>query len=209
MDSIKETTNDNKINSQSSSMFSEKNILIIILLSLLLLSFLGINLLKNIGDFFQIIINTIAYFLKPLLSDVSFITGTVIDSSSDIVADASKTGIDIAQGTAHSIGDLFIHGSDNDPNAQTNKVPITQIKLENKKIDDVINKSNQSYVNVPKSDSTTNPIQNPITSNKSGWCLIDEYEGQRNCISVSEDDKCMSEKVYPTQKLCLNPTITN
>lgn len=215
MDSIKETTNDNKINSPNDSMFSDKNSLIVILLGLLLLSFLGINLLKNMGDFFQFIINGIAYFLKPLFSDVSFITGTIIDSSTDIVADASKTGIDIAEGSLDSVAHLLIKASDNEPNKGVKKVPLTQVKINNernteKRIDDVINKpKSQDISNAPKSDSTTNPIQKPITSNKTGWCLIDEYEGQRSCISVIEEDKCMSQKVYPTQKMCLNPTITN
>jgi hypothetical protein len=215
MDSIKETTNDNNVNS-SPSLFSDKNTLIVILLCLLLLSFLGINLLKNMGDFFQFILNGIAYFLKPLFSDVSFITGTVIDTSSDIVADASKTGIDIAHGTVHSVGDLFIRASGNETDKDGKKVPLSNIRLDedhikqkNRNIDDVINESkSQNKLHTPSADSTTNPIQKPISSNKTGWCLIDEYEGQRNCISVTEHDKCMSQQVYPTQKMCLNPTIT-
>ena len=163
----------------------------------------------------QFIINGIAYFLKPLFSDISFITGTIIDSSTDIVADASKTGIDIAEGSLDSVAHLLIKASDNEPNKEVKKVPLTQVKINNersngKNIDDVINQPKpQDKLNVPKSDSTTNPIQKPITSNKVGWCLIDEYEGQRSCISVTKEDKCMSQKVYPTQKLCLNPTITN
>ena len=215
MESPKETINDNKPGaSTSSSLFSDKNSIIVILVALLLLSFLGINFIKGVGDFVQYIINGITYFLRPLLSDVSFITGTVIDSSTDIVADASKTGIDIAQGTVHNIGDLFIRASDNEPNKDVNKVPLTQLPIhkhedrKDKKIDDVINSPKPPSTSTPKADSTTNPIQKPITSNKVGWCLIDEYEGQRNCISVGEDDKCMSQQVYPTQKMCLNPTLT-
>jgi hypothetical protein len=216
MDSPKEDINENKIISPSggSSFFSDKNSIILVLIALLLLSFLGINLIKGVGDFVQYIINGIAYFLRPLLSDVSFITGTVIDSSSDIIADASKTGIDIAQGTAQSVGDLFIRASDNEPHKEVNKVPLTQVNVHHKdekkekKIDDVINSPKPPPLNIPKADSTTNPIQKPITSNKTGWCLIDEYEGQRNCISVGEEDKCMSQQVYPTQKMCLNPTLT-
>lgn len=209
MDSQKETINDNKPTAATgSSWFSDKNSIIIILVSLLFLSFLGINLIKGTGDFIQYIINGIAFFLKPLFSDVSFITGTVIDNSTDIVADASKTGIDIAQGTIHNIGDLFIRASDNEPNKEINKVPLAHVHHHDKRIDDVINRPKPPSANIPKSDSTTNPIQKPITSNKSGWCLIDEYEGQRNCISVGEEDKCMSDQVYPTQKMCLNPNLT-
>jgi hypothetical protein len=60
----------------------------------------------------------------------------------------------------------------------------------------------------PEADSSTNPIQKPISSNKAGWCLVGEYEGRRGCIQVGQEDKCLSGQVYPNQKMCLNPTLT-
>lgn len=185
----------------SENIFSNKNFLIMVLLLLLILSFLGINLLKNIGDFLQFIINSVAIFVKPLFSDVTFITGTIIDKSSDIISGASKTGIDIANGTAHSVGDLLIKASHHD---EQQKIVVP----EPKKIDETINKSNNKPPNQPSPDSTTSPIQKSINSNKAGWCLIDEYKGKRNCIEVSEHDKCMSGQVFPQQKMCLNPTLS-
>lgn len=206
MDSVKEPTNDNNKDSLQ-GLFSDKNSIIIILIALLLLSFLGINFVKNLGDFFQYIINGIAYFLRPIFNDVTFITGTVIDSTTDIAADAGKTGIDIAHGTGQSIADLFIRASNNEMDKAVPRIPIARVSQE-KTIDNVINTPKPPSLNIPKSDSTTSPIQKPIASNKTGWCLIDEYEGKRSCISVGEEDKCMSNKVYPTQKMCLNPTLS-
>jgi hypothetical protein len=53
-----------------------------------------------------------------------------------------------------------------------------------------------------------NPIKNPITAGKQGWCLVGEYQGKRGCIEVSEHDRCLSGQVFPNQKMCLNPTLT-
>ena len=58
-------------------------------------------------------------------------------------------------------------------------------------------------------DVSENPIQKPITSNKTKWCLVGEYEGTRGCVEIAEGDKCMSNQVFPSQKMCLNPTMTN
>ena len=128
------------------------------------------------------------------MSDVTFITGSAIDSTGDLVADASKTGIDIANGTVDSVGKLLIKASGHE--------------LAGKDIDQTINRSTIKLPPTPKPDSTTNPIQKPISTTKTNWCLIDEYEGKRNCVEIGEDQKCMSGQVFPEQKMCLNPTLT-
>jgi len=192
-------TNDNEPKPQSitqskEDLFSNKNGIIVFLTLLLIFSFLGINIIKNIGDLLQHIVNTIIYFIRPLLSDVTFITGSAIDSTGDLVADASKTGIDIANGTVDSVGKLLIKASGHEKSG--------------KDIDESINRSTIKLPPTPKPDSTTNPIQKPISTTKTNWCLIDEYEGKRNCVEIGEDQKCMSGQVFPEQKMCLNPTLT-
>lgn len=186
-------TNVNALSNNTS--FSSKNIIIIILSALLILSFLGINFIQALGDFIQNIINLFSSILKPLLQNISFITGVAIGETSDIVADTSKTGVDIAHGTINSVSDLFIKAGGRSPE-------------NNNEIDTKINETSKKYNTIPEPDSTTNPIQKSISQNKAGWCLIDEYEGKRSCIKVSEIDKCMSGQVFPSQKLCINPTLT-
>lgn len=193
-----ETNNDEpktqSIIQNKEDLFSNKNAVIVFLTILLIFSFLGINIIKNIGDLLQHILNTILYFIRPLLSDVTFITGSAIDSTGDLVADASKTGIDIANGAVDSVGKLLIKASGHE--------------LAGKDIDQSINRSTIKLPPTPKPDSTTNPIQKPISTTKTNWCLIDEYEGKRNCVEIGEDQKCMSGQVFPEQKMCLNPTLT-
>jgi hypothetical protein len=59
-------------------------------------------------------------------------------------------------------------------------------------------------INVPSTDTTISPIQNPISSSKNKWCLIGEFQGKTGCMDIQDSDKCMSGQIFPTQQLCMN-----
>ena len=40
-----------------------------------------------------------------------------------------------------------------------------------------------------------------------GWCYVGEQKGMRSCIRVGENDYCQSGSVYPTQAVCVEPTL--
>jgi hypothetical protein len=184
----------------TSSIFNNKNYIIILLLILLILSFLGINILAMFGNFIQTIVNIFGPLVTQILSVFGYTAGTLIDKSAEVVTNTAKTGIDIAGGTVGSIGDLMKDASR----------PGVDDKAK-QQLDNSINLSQFSEKPTPKqpeADSSTNPIQKPISSNKAGWCLVGEYEGRRGCIQVGQEDKCLSGQVYPNQKMCLNPTLT-
>ena len=42
---------------------------------------------------------------------------------------------------------------------------------------------------------------------KGGWCYIGTYSGYRSCSEVGSADKCMSGDIFPTQDVCVNPTM--
>jgi hypothetical protein len=178
------------------SMFSNKNYIIIGLLILLILSFLGINMLTIFGNLIQTLVNIFGPLVTQVLSVFGYTAGTLIDKSADIVTDTAKTGIDIAGGTVSSIGDLLKDASRQNVDERAKQ-----------QLDQSINLSGQPPEQ-PAPDTASNPIQKPISSGKTGWCLVGEYEGRRGCIEVGEADKCLSGQVFPNQKMCLNPTLT-
>jgi hypothetical protein len=190
-----------KSTNSTNDMFSNKNTIIMLLIFLLILSFLGINLLNISGDIVQRISNIFGPVFVNFLSLFGYTTGTVINKTADVVGDAGKLGIDIAEGTAQSVGGLFLKASQNLSNQpqeqppQPQPQPQPQQKPESKP--------------EPQPDTTKNPIQNPISSIKARWCLVGEYEGRRGCIAINEHDKCLSGQVFPTQQMCLNPTYTS
>jgi hypothetical protein len=184
----------------SSDMFSNKNMIIIVLVILLILSFLGINLLAIFGNLIQTIVAIFGPLVNQIFSIFGYTAGTVINKSADIAGDTAKAGIDIAEGTFHSVGNILRDAS------QGHVAGDAKASLDN-----ALNNARPPLVNPPeppKPDAPENPIQKPISSGKSGWCLVGEYKGRRGCIEVGEQDQCLSGQVYPEQKICLNPALS-
>jgi len=177
--------------------FSNKNTLIIVLCVLLVLSFLGINILAIFGNLIQTIINIFGPLISQILSVFGYTTGSILNKTADIVGDTAKTGIDIAEGTVQSVGHLLKNASQGDIGVNARE-----------RLDRALDTTNRFPTNAPASDTSENPIQKPISANKAGWCLVGEYQGRNGCIQVGEHDKCMSGQIFPSQQMCLNPTMT-
>jgi hypothetical protein len=188
---------------------NNSTIIIILLLVLLIFSFLGINIFIILGNFVQIISNIFGPAVLNVLSIFGYSTGTIIDKSSEIGTNAAKTGLDIIDGTLDSVGNLFKKASsaiddeskrelDRSINNGPGQTPLAPV-----------NNTQAPPPEVASPDDSSNPIQNPIATSKTSWCLVGEYQGRRGCIEISEQDKCLSGQVFPEQKMCLNPTLTN
>lgn len=169
-----------------------KNVLIGILLVILILSLLGINIFTIFGNSLQNFIDIFSPIISKTLAELGYASGNIITQSSDILADTSKTGIDILNDTVNSVGDLLLKASSKNPNAR---------------LDKYINQPPTEPPRSPDPNSTSSPIQSGGSS-KSNWCLVGEYNGTRGCISVTDQDKCLSGQVFPSQQQCLNPNFT-
>ena len=170
-------------------------VIIIVLLVLLSLSFLGINLLTILGNVLKIIADTLGPIFSQILSIFGYTTGTIINKTADVVGDVTKTGVDIAEGSVQSVGTILRDASR--PNVNGTAVA---------SLDNALNFNNLlKPTDTPVPTPSENPIQKPISAGKSGWCLVGEYEGKRGCISVNDYDKCLSGQVYASQDQCLLP----
>lgn len=85
--------------------------------------------------------------------------------------------------------------------------------LVNKKL--LLNKKNNQQnkqKNKPKkiskeeiqADKSTNSIQ---SRSKIGFCYVGNDRGYRSCMEIDEMDKCVSNQIFPTRELCINPTL--
>jgi hypothetical protein len=127
-------------------------------------------------SFKNIILNAYDIFLNFI--DIIFnFFGKSLNLGTDVAADVAHTGIDIAEGTLQNVGNLMIG-------------------------DEAIEKPKHTY-NAPNPDNSENNIQKPISSTKTKWCLIGEYENKRGCVSIKDSEKCMSGQVFPNERLCL------
>ena len=185
------TDNDN-ICQQPNNETKNQKVIISVLIFLLVLSFLGINLLTTTGNILESVSDILGPFFNQILALLGYTTGTVINEATDVITDTAKLGIDITGGAVQNVGDLLINSTK--PNNDQN-------------LDNKINNA-PKLPEEPKPDKSENPIQNPVTSSKKNWCLVGEYQGRRGCIEIKDQDKCISGQVFPEQKMCLNPTLT-
>ena len=88
-----------------------KNYIIIFLLLLTFFSLLGINLLYEAGDGFQWASSGIVPYIKKVLGIIGWSTGSLINVSTDIVSDTARAGIDVAEGSIQSVGNLLQNAS--------------------------------------------------------------------------------------------------
>ncbi len=170
-------------------------VIIVVLSVLLILTFLGINLLTMFGNVIETVTSILGPFVSQVLSIFGYTTGSVLNKTADVVGDVAKTGLDVAEGSLQSVGTILKDASRKhvDPSAAS-------------QLDNVLNVSSSgSMAGDPAPSSSESPIQKPITAGKTGWCLVGEYEGKRGCVEVSEQDKCMSGQIFGTQNACLNP----
>jgi hypothetical protein len=215
-----------------SGIWNSKNFAMILLFILLVLSFLGINILLILGSFFQWLIGVIGPFVSTILSYIGYATGSLLNKTADIVSGTAKTSIDIADGTVHSVGNLLRNGSNADVDVAsriqldnisydllptTTSLPSSAPPTLNESwsfnsffsttynsLDTVLNTDTQSQGSLPTPDSTNAAIQSSLSGNKEGWCLTGEYNGVRSCVEVGQQDKCMSGQIYSSQAKCLN-----
>jgi len=181
------------MNSDSTGGIDNKTI-IIVLLVLLSLSFLGINILTILGDLLKTIVSILGPLVSQIVSIFGYTTGSILTKTADVVGDVAKTGVDIAEGSVQSVGTILKDASRGHVDSRATK-----------SLDNVLNINTTTPAGQPAPTSGDNPIQKPISSGKSGWCLVGEYEGKRGCISVTDYDKCLSGQVYPTEDQCRLP----
>jgi hypothetical protein len=180
------------------SKIDSKTIIIILLIFFLALTLIGSTLMNILGNIAKSTSAIVISVSERILDALGYSAGTALNASSDVAADVLKTGVDLTDGAIQDVGNLLI-GNEN---------PAVKTEPEKKLEQNVQNKNSHPSPSEPSPDTSENPIQKPITSDKTNWCLIGEYQNKRGCIEISDTDKCISGQVFPSQKMCLNPTWT-
>lgn len=178
--------------------FFYRNMFVIILIVIIILFSLGINIFVLVGNLLQNLYNIFAPFITGLLSFFGYTSASLIDKTVDLTGDGLKFGVDITQSVVHKGANFVKNNTAGGLNESAKQ-----------SLDDTLQTSPPFSHPVPQPSAAENPIQKPIASGKSGWCLTGEYQQKRGCVEVGEQDKCLSGQVFPTQKLCLNPNLTN
>lgn len=188
------------------------------MLIIIILAFLGINLLSYFDSF----VRKVVKLIRPLLAVFGYTIGETAKESVKIAKKGSKDVIDVAadtvtgginvlekglmgkngKGGAYDKGRINGKGGINGKGIEYGKgaVPNPFKKYENK------NKPKRDTL-FPEPDEAGSRTQASKANSKAGYCYIGEDRGFRSCIQVSDSDTCMSGDIFPTQEICINPTL--
>jgi hypothetical protein len=191
-------------------------------LIVVILLFLGVNIFSYLGDFLQVVKEALAPILKNILESLGYVVTETTKDVTQLSAEGAKLGIDVAAGTVES-GINVIQGqldieqgpsySSGNRNTTINGENSTQgNEQKNSKTADSVSNSlsnalaDAEYNSEPLPDDATSSTQR-LGPNKSGYCYIGEDRGFRSCIAVRDGDVCMSGDIFPSQSLCVNPSL--
>lgn len=148
---------------------------------IVLLSLIGFNIFNYLARTTDILSTISARILGK--------TTSVASKTIDIAEEGAKQSIDIVGGATKSAV----------------KVTSGVIGSTLKDIEHTIDHRNIDRVHPePQSDDSDSAVQAP---RKTGYCYIGNEKGFRSCMYVGENDQCMSNQVYPTMDVCINPNL--
>jgi len=195
-------SNDGYFSTSGNTNYTRIGMIVVILL------FLGVNIFSYLGDFLQIIKEALAPLLKTILESLGYVVTETTKDVTQVAAEGAKLGIDVAAGTVESginviQGQLDINQGSvgkQQPSQSSNKYVNTLSSSLSSALADA------EYNSEPIPDDATSSTQR-IGSGKSGYCYIGEDRGFRSCIQVKDGDVCMSGDIFPSQSICVNPSL--
>ena len=201
-------------NSPSEGMFktSGKNNYTKIGLAVIILLFLGVNIFSYLGVFFENLKQTSSPLIRGILESLGLITKDITSTA----AEGAKLGVDVAAGTIESgidvvQGQLDLEQSTPSQQSQQQQSQQQQSQQQQSQQSSIIPASLSSAL--ADAEENTEPLPDDAmsstqrNSSKSGYCYIGEDRGFRSCVSVDESDMCMSGDIFPSNEICVNPSL--
>jgi hypothetical protein len=172
---------------------------------ILILAFLGFNIFVYLAKGTQ----DITSFFAPLVQKIFGTTAAVAGQAVDVSAEGAKA---VVGTTAGAINTGLTAVQNVTPNGAPSSVPgqpINQQKvdvLQQSTLNKALNTSQtqQSSQQDYQADMANSSIQG---GGKAGWCYIGDDRGFRSCAQVGVNDTCMSGDIFPSQEICMNPSL--
>lgn len=179
---------------------------------IVILLFLGVNIFSYLGDFFQNIKDTSAPIIGSILQNLGLVVTETTKDVTQITAEGAKLGVDVAAGTVESGIDVIQGQLDMDQSGSQNNTSTPTTNTNTNAKQGSLSASLTSaladaeYNSEPLPDDATSSTQRAGPT-KSGYCYIGEDRGFRSCISVKDSDVCMSGQIFPSNEICVNPSL--
>jgi hypothetical protein len=183
---------------------------------ILVLAFLGFNIFtylakgtQGVSNFFGHMIENTGIFIFKIIEYISDFFKRLFGGSSPQTSSPPKTTSEKApvgkdettSATPASVSSTL--PQQNPVNEQSLSQSLNQSLKQQSMMKPTTRSDQENYY----ADDSHSSIQSSKPSAKSGWCFIGEDRGFRSCIRVNKDDKCMSGDIFPSQEICINPTL--
>jgi flagellar basal body-associated protein FliL len=178
-------------------------VIVLIVVIILIFAYLGYNFFNYLAKGTQETSN----FLVPLFVKVAEFIGQVPVQATNISAQGTSTTAQAVQQSASNLQNVTSNQQQQQqqqqqqPNIQNPNNALTRA------LQDQEPQLQQTTVPDYSADDSYSSIQSAKQASKSGWCFIGEDRGVRTCISVGENDTCMSGDIFPTSEVCVNPKL--
>jgi len=166
-----------------------------------ILSFLGLNLFSYLG----IATDFIAKITAPLLRLFGVAASETTKAAVNVGATGVKVGAGIVAGGADIVAGTVTGGINALENTLSNGT--VRNNIDGNFLNNALSNAEKNIIDSPMPDDTGSEIQRSKISGKTGYCFIGEDRGFRNCVSVTENDQCMSGDIFPTREICINPSL--
>jgi hypothetical protein len=169
-----------------------------------ILSFLGFNIFIYLGKGAQGITDFFGPIITKILSIFGMTGVQLIDNTAEGAKKVVNTSAELVDTGLTSVQDVMPKISQGTPIKNT--IPQPDV-MKNNSLNQVLNKASvkDSATHEYEADEATSNIQKG--SSKAGYCYIGEDKGYRSCMYVNDSDKCMSGDIFPTNEICVNPSL--
>ena len=164
----------------------------------------GIDIIKII--LIVLIVGFLAYNLYLYFTEGTDVLGKYFGIGLTGTADAGQVVVDtVAEGTKDTVGvaqdvtdkGLNVIAEGGKAITKRSESPIERAADEEKQIQ-------KDKENVDSESSFASSLQKTV---KGGYCYIGTDRTYRSCVKVNPGDVCMSNKIYPTKDICINPNL--
>ena len=204
-------TNTPSVNSDSSSegLFSSWWVWIFIIL---LLAYLGFNIFNYLAKGTQETNDVLSPFWTYIMSFFNY-GPSIVQPDSDVVDGDDEVSNRKDDAGKQNGGKKPISAENATPNpASVSRMSPDSVNnqnapdnAQNTALNRALNISKQQEM--PKQDYVANDSYDSTQQGKAGWCYIGSEQGYRSCSQVGEADTCMSGNIFPTQDICVNPSL--
>jgi hypothetical protein len=181
------------------------------LVIIMVLAFLGFNIFSYLSQgsaYLAAGTQEVTGIFAPLLR---MIFGTSVAVTGETIDVAAEGGKAVVSTTAAGVNTGLSAVQDVTPNKASGSVQSTSVEEDNQDMEEAkssLNKALSKNKSNEDGDYEPNEAASSIhETGKAGWCFIGEDRGHRTCSKVSETDKCMSGDIFPSQQICINPSL--